>query len=281
MLDARFAETAREAWARPAGAARLRSLARSAVLGLAALRPSRGRDSFVRCLYSHAAFPESRGTIRRFVRTLKNEGEFIDTGTLGELIRSGDTPSGRYFHLSFDDGFANVYEEGGEVFEAEKVPYSIFVATDLIDADAEAISGYFRNMKAYRAPIRTMSWSQVREASRGIAEIGCHTRTHARLSDISRDSLRLKDEIVGAQARIEAETGKACTSFAWPYGTYRDIDAAARAAIAHAGFQTCFSAVRGAVKPGETDIMDIPRHQVEFDWPMHELMLWARGYREG
>ena len=61
---------------------------------------------------------------------------------------------------------------------------------------------------------------------------------------------------------------------------FRDIDSAARAAITAAGFSANFSAVRGRVEPGRTDVMDIPRHQVEFHWPLHELLLWARGFRE-
>ena len=79
---------------------------------------------------------------------------------------------------------------------------------------------------------------------------------------------------------IEARVGRPCTSFAWPYGTASDIDSATRAAIDAAGFRANFSAVRGRVEPGRTDVMDIPRHQVEFHWPLHELLVWARGFRE-
>lgn len=276
-----FAETAAEAWSGPRGPAeRARSLARAAVLRMAALRAAPPEGDFVRCLYSHAAFPETAPKIRAFVRALKNVGDFIDTPTLLAMIREGKPVSGRHFHLSFDDGFANVFEAGGEIFEAEKVPYTIFVATDLIEADAPTIAGYFRTMTAYRRPVRTMSWAQVREAAQGIGEIGCHTRSHARLSGISANPPALEAEIAGAKAILEEKTGRPCTSFAWPYGTMADIDAPARAAIAAAGFDICFSAVRGTVDPSTADPMNVPRHQVEFHWPMHELMLWARGYRE-
>ncbi len=274
-----FAETAREAWSEPAGAgARLRSSARGAVLGLAA-RSVRPAPDFVRCLYAHAVFPEHRTRFRDFLRGLKETGDFIDTATLIELAKQ-PKPRGRYFHLSFDDGFANVYEAGGEVLLAEKVPATIFVATDLIEAGIERLADYFRNMTAYAAPVRTMTWAQVREASAAGIEIGSHTRSHARLSAISRDSTRLTDEVAGAKAIIERETGRSCTSFAWPYGTAADIDATALAAIRDAGYRISFSAIRGRVEPGHTDLLQVPRHQVELHWPPAHARAWAMGFRE-
>jgi len=277
-----FAESSRAAWSPPKGSyARCRHWARSQALRISALRqPSASQDNFVRCVYGHATFADTAETIRGFVRTVRDRGDFIDTATLIEMMASGAKPDGRHIHLSFDDGFANVLEVGGDIFEAARVPYTMFISTDLIGADEATISGYFASMTAYRSPIRTMTWAQVRSISSSLAEIGCHTRTHARLSDISDDPARLADEIAGAKRIIEGHTGRPCTSFAWPYGTMADIDETAIAAIADAGFLINFSAIRGAVHPGTTDMMNVPRHQIEFHWPPHELALWANGYLE-
>ena len=276
-----YAETAAEAWAPVAGwRARARSAARAVRIRLEAMRQRPATTPFVRCLYAHAVFPDTVPAFRGFLRAAKQEGEFVDTPTLRAIIKDGKPSDGRFFHLSFDDGFASVYEAGGPVMEAERVPYTMFVATDLIDADPDTLNAYFAHMPAYRARVRTLDWAQAKAAAEGIGEIGCHTRTHARLSKISHDPTRLAGEIAGAKAIIEGHVGRPCDSFAWPYGTATDIDAAGRAAIAAAGFTSNFSAVRGAVRPGETDVMDIPRHQIEFHWPLYELMVWARGFRE-
>lgn len=277
----RFAETAAEAWAPVSGwRARARGAARAARIGIEAMRQGPATAPFMRCLYAHAVFPDTVPTFRDFLRAAKQEGEFIDTPTLRSIIADGKASDGRFFHLSFDDGFASVHEAGGPVMEDERVPYTMFVATDLIDADPDALNAYFAHMPAYRARVRTLDWAQAKAAAEGIGEIGCHTRTHARLSKIANDPVRLTDEIAGAKAIIEGRVGQCCDSFAWPYGTARDIDDKGRAAIADAGFTSNFSAVRGAVRPGATDVMDIPRHQLEFHWPLHELMVWARGFRE-
>jgi hypothetical protein len=276
-----FAERADEAWSQPTGlVARSRALIRSEILRHAARRQFAPQPE-IRCFYGHAVFPETADALRAFVCELQEVGEFIDSGRLELLLKSGEPPARSYFHLSFDDGFANVFEEGGRILEELGVPYTMFIATDLVGRDLGAMKDYFRAMPAYRAPIRPMSWQQLREAATmPMAEIGCHTRTHSRLRDISNEPERLDDEIAGAKAILEHETGRPCQSFAWPYGTATDIDERGFTAIRAAGFARCFSAVRGRATPGKSDCMSIPRHQVEFHWPWHELRAWARGFRE-
>ena len=276
-----YAETARAAGPPPQGLrARARALARRQVLAFHDRSTRWAEGDFVRCVYSHAVFPEARQDLKSFVRTLKNQGDFVDTATLIHMLDAGEPVRGRYFHLSFDDGFSNVFEVGGEVFASEGVPYSVFIATDLIDVPYETLDRFNRERLKYRNPVRTMTWDQVRACAAAGGEIGCHTRTHARLSAISGDPRLLDDEIAGAKAKIEAELGKPCISFAWPFGMQTDIDEVARARVAGAGFRIIFSATRGRVVPGETSLLNVPRHQVEFHWPLWENLLWARGCRE-
>lgn len=277
----KFAETAGQAWNPPRGLrGRARAFARRRILAMHDAATSWPEGDFIRCIYSHAVFPEAKPDVRTFVRTLKNQGDFIDTSTLIAMISKGEPVRGRYFHLSFDDGFANVYEEGGDVFASEGVPYSIFVPTDLMDAPYEKLDRYNRERLKYRLPVRTMTWDQLRACDAAGGEIGCHTRTHARLSAISGDPALLHEEIAGAKAKIEAELGKPCIAFAWPFGMKTDIDETARRALVEAGFEIVFSAVRGRVVPGSTSLHDVPRQQVEFHWPLWENLLWARGCRE-
>jgi peptidoglycan/xylan/chitin deacetylase (PgdA/CDA1 family) len=277
--EGQFARTASEAW-RPSWKFRMRNLARRQALRWADQWHRPEEQKFVRCLYSHAVFPEHRDRLRTIVRSLKQKGEFIDTKTLIDIINSKSAPDGRYFHLSFDDGFANVFEQGRDIFAEEKVPYTIFIATDLIDADLETMVAYNDNALKYGKPVRPMTWEQVRECVAAGGEIGCHTRSHARLSAISNEPDRLAAEIGDARAIIERETGRPCISFAWPYGQAGDIDAKAIEAIREYGFSICFSAQRGRVVTGQTDLWRVPRHQMELHWPVWENLLWARGYRE-
>lgn len=110
-----FASSARQAWRRPASPVAIgRALARSAALSIAGPFMQPGTD-FIRCLYGHAVFPEHQLKFRSWIRSLKNIGEFISTPTLVALMNERKPQRGRYFHLSFDDGFANVATVGGPV----------------------------------------------------------------------------------------------------------------------------------------------------------------------
>jgi peptidoglycan/xylan/chitin deacetylase (PgdA/CDA1 family) len=277
-----FAETSIDAWARPAGlGAAMRKFTKQSILSLANRLTPVPQGPFIRCLYAHAVFQDNAANFRKAIRQVKSAGDFIDTPTLLEIIRSGREPDGRYFHLSFDDGFANVYEVGGEVLADEGVPYTMFVIANMVDASPEELSGYFSHMPVYRRMVRPMSWAQVKAAATTPGcEIGCHTMSHPRLSEISSDPARLQNEIAGAKALIEQKTGVPCNSFAWPYGRSTDIDEASLEAIEAAGFTACFSAVRGRVDPGKVNVLQIPRHHFEAHWPAHEVTLWAKGFRE-
>jgi peptidoglycan/xylan/chitin deacetylase (PgdA/CDA1 family) len=187
---------------------------------------------------------------------------------------------GRYVHLSFDDGFANVAEVGGPTMHAMSVPFVIFLPSDFPEMSEEQLRPYFCSMDAYAAPIRPLTWNEARSVALLGGEVGSHTRRHLRLSDISCEAEILDEELRGSKERIQSELGASCRAFAWPYGTMSDIDAVSEAAMRNAGYEIAFSAVRGRIRPGLTNRMAVPRHQVEFHWPEHQLLLWARGFRE-
>ena len=121
-----------------------------------------------------------------------------------------------------------------------------------------------------------LKWAQ--DHGHGIV-IGSHTRTHARLSAVS-DSNQLAREISGSKREIEEHLGVECKYISWPYGTATDITSEALYLIRKAGYEACFSAVRGAVSPGTTDLMQIPRHHFEMHWPLSHISFFCKGKNE-
>jgi peptidoglycan/xylan/chitin deacetylase (PgdA/CDA1 family) len=83
-----------------------------------------------------------------------------------------------------------------------------------------------------------MGWDQLRELARDpLVTIGAHTRTHLALAKLSHDEARA--EIEGSIARIEAELGRPCRHFSYPYGCAqsagrREFDLAGRAGLTSA-----------------------------------------------
>lgn len=67
-----------------------------------------------------------------------------------------------------------------------------------------------------------LNWVQLIEMHQsGICEIGAHTHTHARFSNIDMHTKEL--EVNKNKQIIESHTGIACRFFAYPYGHYTDI----------------------------------------------------------
>lgn len=83
-----------------------------------------------------------------------------------------------------------------------------------------------------------MSWDEVRTLARDPrVTIGAHTRRHFAISNLPADEAR--QEIADSMARIEAEIGRPCRHFSFPYGdetsaTQRDFDIAASLGLASA-----------------------------------------------
>jgi peptidoglycan/xylan/chitin deacetylase (PgdA/CDA1 family) len=83
-----------------------------------------------------------------------------------------------------------------------------------------------------------MSWGEIRKlAADPLVTIGAHTRRHYAVARLSPDEARA--EIAESVARIEAETGRPCRHFSFPYGdetsaSARDFEIAASLGLASA-----------------------------------------------
>lgn len=261
-------------------AGRVRSFFRAIALTGAAMAYKRSDALFVRCLYSHTVFEDQSHDFDRIIENLKNEGDFISTDNCLELL-SGQTPlDGRYFHLSFDDGFRHCATVAAPVLTKHKVPALFFIPTALIGANDEDTAAYCLSTTKYRAVIEMLQWSDVQSLASEGFEIGSHTRTHVRLAAISDNAEMLFDEVVRSKQDIERRIHSPCHYISWPYGTRDDIDDRALSAIRDAGYRACFGAFRGSIVPKGTDSFLIPRHDFKVEWPLSHIKYFARGNME-
>lgn len=225
----------------------------------AASRPKPG--PFLRCLYCHYVFDDQRARFSRALRSLQTMGQFVDTEHCLAMVR-GDLPvDGPYFHLSFDDGFRNVLENGAPILRELGIPALMLVPTDLIGT--------------YWGPIEMLTWRGVAELRDLGIEIGSHSRTHRRLADLSREEVI--EEIRGSKEEVEERLGEACRYFSWPFGGRSDMPADAPALLAESGYEGCFGATRGTVRVGVTDPYRIPRHHIPPEWPLSHIRFFAGG----
>lgn len=168
--------------------------------------------------------------------TLRRQlGALLDRGwtplTLDGYLR-GDVPR-RSVLLTFDDGYQSFLDEGLPVLRELDVPATVFVLTGLLGGR----SGWMPEM-----PDESLVDAEgVRDMVGAGLDVECHGWDHSHLAGTDPRTLALN---VTDAARALAElTGRRPRVYAYPYG---DHDAAARRAVADAGFELAFSVHDGA-----------------------------------
>jgi peptidoglycan/xylan/chitin deacetylase (PgdA/CDA1 family) len=128
--------------------------------------------------------------------------------------------------------------------------------------------------------IEMLRWSDLDQMLADGFDIGSHTRTHARFSEISADPERMRQEFEGSKQELERRLNFTCKTISWPYGTPGDADRQSLECVRQSGYGACFGAFRGTVLPGRTSLFAIPRHHFEAQWPLAQVGYFAGGHGE-
>lgn len=266
MFDGRSGQTTRQ------------KLRRFALNLLSKLQPEDAGSGWIRPIYGHQIYDEFINNYSRILEYCKNLGDFISTDDLVSALRSGDRISGRYFHLSFDDGLASVLDNGLELFAKFQIRPLLFVNPSIIELTEEAALKEHASKRLGLPKVpKFMTWDEIRNGMAAGCDIGAHTSTHRRLTEISENKSELHNEIARCKRQIEEQTNSECRYFSWPYGTRNDIDQASLNFIRDSGFVACFSAIRGSILSGKTDRFYIPRHHVEDYFSFDHARYFVKG----
>jgi peptidoglycan/xylan/chitin deacetylase (PgdA/CDA1 family) len=175
---------------------------------------------------------------------------------LAALLQGARLDAPRVF-LTFDDGFADNHATARPLLEAYGFGALIFVLPPLVDGGAPlAWPDVEESLERYPATMRSMDWRMVEEMVESGSEIGSHTLTHPRLSQLGDEQLR--QELLDARRGVEARLGR-CETIAYPFGDYSPRVVAA---AADAGYKFGF-----VVSPLDAEVpaqLVIPRLPVDF-----------------
>ena len=123
--------------------------------------------------------------------------------------------------ITFDDGYAD------NLMAFEALHKRNMLATWFIPSKVVGKASHWSKLAR---PILTAE--QLREIDAAGMEIGAHSRTHCRLTQV--DDSRLRDEVAGSKGDLEGIIGQEVTTFAYPYG---DQNNRVVQAIQHADFR--------------------------------------------
>jgi len=143
----------------------------------------------------------------------------------------------RRVHVTFDDAFRSITSVLPDLRRME-VPVTVFVCSGFADLGGaplvvpELASDDPEDLEG----LRTLSWDELRALPSEGVTVGSHTVTHPHLPRLSDQDLAR--ELEESKERIEAELGRPCPLFAYPYGEH---DERVEDAASAAGYETAFS----------------------------------------
>jgi peptidoglycan/xylan/chitin deacetylase (PgdA/CDA1 family) len=174
-------------------------------------------------------------------------------------------PARRTVAVTFDDAFRSVYELARPILSRLGVPATLFVPTRMIDREPMAWPGIDRWLGGpHESELTGMSWGQIQELDAAGWEIGSHTRSHPRLTQL--DEASLAEELAGSRRDCEQRLGKPCLSLAYPYG---DFDSRVIVAAAAAGYRA--AGTLDETRPQRGPALRWPREGIYFEYDLRRF----------
>ena len=164
--------------------------------------------------------------------------------TFSDAVASG--PSERTLVVTFDDAYLSVFELARPILASLGLPGTVFVVTDFADSGRPLNWPRSKNWRggAYEHELRGMTWPHLGELAESGWEIGSHTRTHPRLTQLPDDALAR--ELRESREACERALGRPCSSLAYPFG---DFDARVAARAGEAGYRAAATERLGPPDP--------------------------------
>ncbi len=220
----------------------------------ASVPPASAQKHAVILMYHHVADDTPRSTSvtpaafeAHLEYLAEHDFNVIPLPELVDALRNGQSLPARSIALTFDDAYPSVYSEAWPQLRARGWHFTVFTSTDYID----------RGFGNY------MTWEQLRALADAGMTIANHGRTHTNLvrmrtgmSDAEWQEA-VRDEVLGAQERLQAETGTDVRLLAYPYG---ESDPALQRLIASLDF-VALGQQSGAVGP-DSHFQDLARYPI-------------------
>ena len=142
------------------------------------------------------------------------------------------------FCVTFDDGFRNASDHALPVLRARGLRAIMFLVADRLGGTDE----WDRAIGEPSLPL--MDDAEVRDWLAAGQDIGAHTLTHPRLTQLPPE--RMRAEIFDSRRKLEDRFGVPVRHFCYPYG---DQDERVRALVAEAGYEAACTVDHGTNGP--------------------------------
>jgi peptidoglycan/xylan/chitin deacetylase (PgdA/CDA1 family) len=274
MKDMQLIRTYKEFTYTEPATAKLRNSVRSLAIRALSLKNNiAGNGNWIRLPYYHHVFEDEQKDFERQLRYLKNFGEYISLDDVCALLTENKPLNGRYFCISFDDGYRCLHEYMMPITASLDIPVMIYLPTDYIntneknEADLQLIRD---NLPGNPGLLSFLSWEQCRDMLEHKISFGSHTKTHAHLAKMNKDEIEF--ELRFSKEVMEKNIPAPCIHFSCPWGK-RGIDfnsALTKELAMQLGYISITTTDRGKTVAGDDPYL-LKRDHILAEWGNYQL----------
>jgi len=205
----------------------------------------------LRVLLYHDITPVEQARFAAQLRWLARSWNFVSPDRFADMMAGVEPIRGRNLLLTFDDGFASNRVVAEEVLNPLGIRALFFVVSDFVCIDDRIEARRFMaerffpgvHIEALPGNWSNMGWRDLETLLAQGHSIGCHTASHARLSEIDSQA-GLEREIVSSAQVLEQRLGVPIEHFSYTFGNLDSFSEAALA-LARQRFRFVYSGLRG------------------------------------
>lgn len=205
----------------------------------------------LRVLLYHDIAPDQQTSFAAQLRWLVRTWTFVTPERFAAMVSGLEPIRGSNLLLTFDDGFVSNRIVAEQILNSMGMRALFFVVSDLValkdrlEARRFIARHVYPALRAEELPDHwlNMQWPDLEALLEQGHTIGCHTRTHARLSQLATES-DLEQEIVGSGDALEKHLGAPVNHFAYTFGDLGSFSETALA-VARRRYRYVYSGLRG------------------------------------
>jgi peptidoglycan/xylan/chitin deacetylase (PgdA/CDA1 family) len=243
------------------------------------------RGGYIRVINYHGVSEDTAGNFEQQLEYYAKHYTFVSLTDLDSFFQlkhwNKERPG---LIISFDDGMSSNYSIAAPLLEKYGFRGWFFVPVDLVSAPPSEQMHFARShlilpdSTSSKAERVAMSWDELRDLDRRQHVIGCHTRSHLRMSPELPESV-LEYEISSGKAVLEGSLGHTCACYAWVGGEEETYTSGAARMIRNAGYKYSFTTNSDPITR-KVDPYQLGRNNVESDWPLSLASFELCGFQD-
>ncbi len=203
--------------------------------------------NWIRFPYYHHIFDDERKGFERHLDFFGNYGDFVSVDDALSILKDRAKINGRYFCITFDDGYKNHIQNAFPILDDRKIPVCFFIPVDFIGLSITEDNARCVDFQPNNVAIEFMTWNDCQYLADNAMIIGSHGMSHK--APVKMEINKFKEELVQSKSVIEEKLSVKCNHYCGPFGRANiDFDPNIHPlAVKEAGYLSFHTNTRGSM----------------------------------